>query len=316
MHKKTSSVGRPLLFFYILVIYVLLQFSWWAYLLIDLNHEVYARTEFHQPDDGISAFDKKRMMVLGEGVVFLAILVFGIVKTREAFRKEFTLARQQRNFLLSVTHEFKSPLSAIKLGLQTIQKRSLEPDQLQKIVGSAIGETNRINTLIEDTLTAARIESRNFELNRELVDWSDCCMSVGQQKSLEWEGVRTLVAEIQDGIRVQGDLQALISVLVNLVDNAHKYTPIPGTITIRLKTLNQTAVLEVIDTGPGIPASERQSVFQKFYRLGNEETRRTTGTGLGLYIVKNLVDLHNGKVSISDHKPSGAVFKVTLPLAH
>jgi len=312
---NTSPMSRPLLFFYILVIYVLLQFSWWAYLLIDLNHEVYAQSELAIEGGGLTAFDKKRMMVLGEGVVFLAILVFGIYKTREAFRKEFTLARQQRNFLLSVTHEFKSPLSAIKLGLQTIQKRNLEPSQLQKIVGSAIGETNRINALIEDTLTAARIESRNFELNRELVDWSDCCMSVAQQKSLEWEGLRELITDIQDGIRVQGDQQALISVLVNLVDNAHKYTPLEGSITVRLKSVGQSAILEVIDTGPGIPANERHSVFQKFYRLGNEETRSTTGTGLGLYIVKNLVDLHKGKVSISDHHPQGAVFKVTLPMA-
>jgi signal transduction histidine kinase len=313
---NTSPMSRPLLFFYILVIYVLLQFSWWAYLLIDLNHEVYAQTEQPIADSGLTAFDKKRMMVLGEGVVFLAILVFGIYKTREAFRKEFTLARQQRNFLLSVTHEFKSPLSAIKLGLQTIQKRNLEPSQLQKIVGSAIGETNRINALIEDTLTAARIESRNFELNRELVDWSDCCMAVAQQKSLEWEGLRELTTDIQDGIRVQGDQQALISVLVNLVDNAHKYTPIQGSISVRLKSAGQSAILEVIDTGPGIPPNERQSVFQKFYRLGNEETRSATGTGLGLYIVKNLVDLHKGKVAISDHSPHGAVFRVTLPMAH
>ncbi|MGR6087219.1 MAG: sensor histidine kinase [Arcticibacter sp.] len=312
---KPASLSRPLLFFYILVIYVLLQFSWWAYLLIDLNREVYGQAMATGSDEAFSNFDKKKMMVLGEGLVFLAILVFGIYKTREAFRKEFALARQQRNFLLSVTHEFKSPLSAIKLGLQTIQKRDLDPSQLQKLVGSAIHETDRIHMLLEDTLTAARIESRNFELNMELVDWSDCCTSVAHRKSIEWEGKRQLQVNVEDGIRVQGDQQALISVLVNLLDNADKYSPKEGVINIQLKSNENEAVLSVSDNGPGVPASERQAVFQKFYRLGNEETRRTTGTGLGLYIVKNLVNLHRGKVTIGENHPSGAVFRVTLPLS-
>jgi len=265
---KPASLSRPLLFFYILVIYVLLQFSWWAFLLIDLNREVYSQGMAIGSQEAFSSFDKKKMMVLGEGLVFLAILVFGIHKTREAFRKEFALARQQRNFLLSVTHEFKSPLSAIKLGLQTIQKRDLDASQLQKLVGSAIHETDRIHMLLEDTLTAARIESRNFELNMELVDWSDCCSSVAHRKSIEWEGKRQLRMEIEDGVRVQGDQQALVSVLVNLLDNADKYSPKEGVIKVQLKSKDHEAILSVADNGPGVPASERQAVFQKFYRLG------------------------------------------------
>ncbi|MFM8951260.1 MAG: sensor histidine kinase, partial [Bacteroidota bacterium] len=176
-------------------------------------------------------------------------------------------------------------------------------------------ETDRIHMLLEDTLTAARIESRNFELNMELVDWSDCCSSVVHRKSIEWEGKRQLQVDVEDGIRVQGDQQALISVLVNLLDNADKYSPKEGVIRVQLKSKDQEAVLSVSDNGPGVPASERQAVFQKFYRLGNEETRRTTGTGLGLYIVKSLVSLHKGKVAISENQPVGTVFRVTLPIA-
>jgi len=169
---STPSLSRPLLFFYILVIYVLLQFSWWAYLLIDLNKAVYGGPSVIMPQNDASTFEQKWKMVAGEGIVFLAILVFGIYKTRQAFQKEFALARQQRNFLLSITHEFKSPLAAIKLGLQTIQKRNLDGEQMSRVVTAAISETDRINMLLEDTLMAARIESKNFELSLEVVDFS------------------------------------------------------------------------------------------------------------------------------------------------
>jgi signal transduction histidine kinase len=312
---KTPSLSRPLLFFYILVIYVLLQFSWWAYLLIDLNKVVYGSQSVILPDGDFSTFEKKWMMVAGEGIVFLAILVFGIYKTRQAFQKEFALARQQRNFLLSITHEFKSPLAAIKLGLQTIQKRNLDQDQMGRVVTAAISETDRINMLLEDTLMAARIESKNFELSIELVDFSDCCNSVIQHKQTEWTGRRKIVSSIADDVRVMGDPMALTSILVNLMDNADKYAPLGQPVQVQLDRENRDLVLTVSDFGPGIPISERNSVFRKFYRIGNEETRRTTGTGLGLYIVKNLVDLHKGRVSIGDNHPTGAVFRVTLPLA-
>jgi signal transduction histidine kinase len=205
-------------------------------------------------------------------------------------------------------------LAAIKLGLQTIQKRSLDPDQMGKVVTAAISETNRINTLLEDTLMAARIESKNFELSLELVDFSDCCSSVIQHKQTEWTGRRQVHSSIAEDIRVMGDPMALTSILVNLMDNADKYSPKGQPVQVDLVRENKELVLTVSDLGSGIPPSERSAVFRKFYRLGNEETRRTTGTGLGLYIVKNLVDLHKGRVSVGDNQPSGAVFRVTLPL--
>src|SRR5687768_8527326 len=125
---------RPLVLFYLLVFYVLLQFSWWAYLLIQLNQEVYLhKTELIELKEPVAlaresvelskGLRNRGIMVAGEGFVFLTILVIGIFKTRQAFYKEFSLARQQKNFLLSITHEFKSPLAAIKLNLQTLQKR-------------------------------------------------------------------------------------------------------------------------------------------------------------------------------------------------
>ena len=151
---------RPLVLFYILVFYVLLQFSWWAYLLIELNDDVYRnKIELleNKHHDVISLnrekarferdLHKSWQMVLGEGTVFLILLLVGIYITRHAFRREEVLNRQQRNFLLSITHEFKSPLAAVKLNLQTIQKRHLEDQQKEDVLRKAIMETERIETL-------------------------------------------------------------------------------------------------------------------------------------------------------------------------
>src|SRR5688572_4877357 len=177
---------RPLVIFYLLVIYVLLQFSWWAYLLIELNKEVYRyKTEIVQLRERATGsttttqttfeynLKERFAMVAGEGLVFLAILIFGIYKTRDAFRKEVSLARQQKNFLLSITHEFKSPLAAVKLNLQTLQKRELDKEQQEHMITRALGETERIHNLIENALLAARIESHSFILQKEEFNFSD-----------------------------------------------------------------------------------------------------------------------------------------------
>ena len=137
--EVSPAFYQPLVLFYILVFYVLLQFSWWSYLLIDLNDEVYQYKfellEAKHSDPAELAETKKVYekklhqrwsMVLGEGGVFLSLLLFGIYRTNIAFKREVELTRQQKNFLLSVTHEFKSPLAAVKLNLQTLQKHHLD----------------------------------------------------------------------------------------------------------------------------------------------------------------------------------------------
>ncbi len=180
---------RPLLLFYLLVIYVLLQFSWWAYLLVELNKEVYQHkielAASRHPSEAVEQEEKLQkdlherwVMVAGEGIVFMTLLIAGIYMTRNAFRKEVVLARQQKNFLLSITHEFKSPLAAIKLSIQTLQKRVLTRDQQENILTKALNETDRIHNLIENALLAARIESHSYKLQIEEFNLSECIRSL------------------------------------------------------------------------------------------------------------------------------------------
>lgn len=316
---------KPLLFFYALVLYILLQFCWWSYLLVKLNDEIYEQKVQLLELQKIPGHDVKEeehellrnlhnrwMMIAGEGVVFGLLLLAGIHLTQRSFKKEYTLSRQQRNFLLAVTHEFKSPLAAIKLSLQTLQKHQLDKEQQTKILNRAIMETNRIDTLVENALAAARYEDKSFHLNKEQVNLSELVEeAIAMRHGINQKGLK-LDGDVQPGIFIHGDSLALQSAVLNLIDNAEKYSPENGTIRVQLKERDKHVILSVSDNGPGIPAHERKKIFEKFYRVGNEETRAAKGTGLGLYIVWNVALLHGGKVFIKDNQPHGAVIEMIL----
>ena len=319
-----KGIGRPLLIFYILVSYVLLQFSWWAWLLVDLNTEIVHQREYiselkndaalQQEHAAFEKEKKKRItMVLGEGTVFLSLLIVGIYHTRRAFRKEFSLARQQKNFLLSITHEFKSPLAAVKLSLQTMQKRELEKQKQQEIIRRALIETERIHLLVENVLFAARLESENFETYFEIIDLSDFLRQIVRDFVQRQDHDHEISEIVAPGISVRGDKIALTSMVYNLIENAEKYSPEGTKIEVGLSRNASEALITIRDEGPGIPENERSRVFEKFYRIGNEDTRRTKGTGLGLFIVQHIVNLHKGSVKIRSNHPNGTVFEIRLP---
>ncbi|MFM1745655.1 MAG: hypothetical protein RLZZ630_1592 [Bacteroidota bacterium] len=322
-------MSRPLLLFYILVVYVILQFSWWAYLIIDLNHQILenriAITELVNHQSGSLASEKIAMnqelqqkirMVYGEGFVFLLLLVFGMYKIRRAFYTEFALARQQKNFLLSITHEFKSPLAAIKLNLQTLQKRggNLNTGQTEEILHRSLIETDRIHELVENVLLAARLENQGYEIIPEEIQLSDFLRDLIDHHQKRQNRYHNFNTQLVKDIVVSGDRLALSSLFNNLIENAEKYAPEGTVISITLTTGQGEAVVVVEDQGPGIPERERSQIFKKFYRIGNEDTRKTKGTGLGLYIAQHIVSLHGGKIAVKSGAPTGAQFEIRLPL--
>jgi signal transduction histidine kinase len=103
--------------------------------------------------------------------------------------------------------------------------------------------------------------------------------------------------------------------LNNLLENAVKYTPADKPVTISLQLKNNSAVIQIADNGPGIPDAEKGKVFNKFYRIGNEETRKSKGTGLGLYLTSKIIKQHNGKIAVMDNVPSGCIFEIMLPVS-
>lgn len=317
---------RPLLIFYILVIYILVQFCWWAYLLVDLNREVYKHKvellELTVKDDAMlkAAKDKSRthlhqkwLMIAGEGFVFLSLLLTGIFLIWKSFTKEIYLAKRQKNFLLSVTHEFKSPLAAVKLNLQTMQRHKLDEEAKLEIIKNAVYETDRLNEMVDNILKAARIETHNLDLQKTEFNLSSCIRESLRSKIQHVEEPGQIMLDIEDDVNITGDPLAIASVLLNLVDNAEKYADKYLDLEISLRQNNTQAILKVKDHGIGIPGDEKKKIFEKFYRVGSEETRKTKGTGLGLYIVKHIVAMHNGTVNVTDNKPKGTVFEIVFP---
>ncbi len=285
--------------FYVLGFYVVFQFAWWTYLLVELSAEI------NTPD----AQEKQFIMIIGEGLVFFSLLLIGLWKIRSSIQKEIKMSKRQNNFLLSVTHELKTPLASNKLNLQTLIKRkSLDREQQEQLLTQALNENNRLEDMIENILTATRIENQHFKLNLEVCNLSEKV----NQITNNWAKNRIPVQlNITADIMCKVDLFIIKTVLHNLLENAYKYAGKAATIEVYLRKDKDNIVWGVKDNGKGIPQRYRKDIFNKFFRIGSEETRGQTGTGLGLYLVKNLLFFHGDTISYMPNVPQGSHFEIT-----
>ncbi|HET6243176.1 MAG: GHKL domain-containing protein [Bacteroidetes bacterium] len=315
--------SKPLFIFYLLVGYVCLQFIWWAFMLFELNNELSqkkAELLVSKQEQGIiqnetlpelkGKLHKKWLMIAGEGTVFLILLIVGIAKTHSTFKKEIALSDQQKNFLLSITHELKSPLASNKLHLQTLLKHELAREKQQALLLSALNDTERLISLADNLLMAAKIDSNTFDLLLESTDLAKLIENTISNAEHLKKNKHTIKLDLQAEIFFPVDRLTFPSILLNLYENAVKYSPNETEIHISLNKKNRQIFINVSDEGSGIPELERDRVFQKFYRIGNEETRKTKGTGLGLFIVKNLVEKHNGVIHVKNNNPKGSTIEI------
>lgn len=310
-------------FFYLLVAYIFVQFAWWTYSMFQLNNEIsHLKTELNllkgesveevilNGNEINTKLHKRWIMISSEGAVFIGILLLGILQIRKTFKKEAELAHQQKNFLLSVTHELKSPIASTKLQLQTLQKHELDREKQKEILANAISDTDRLNNLVENILLAAKIENSFFELHKEKINLSEYIADGMKQTIESFNYKQKVVLDIEKEIYLSIDKTSFPSIILNLFENAIKYSPENSTVTLCLKKQNQKIILSVKDEGIGILDEEKENIFQKFYRVGSEETRKSKGTGLGLYIVDYLVKQHNGIISVKNNVPKGSIFEV------
>ena len=286
---------KPITIFYFLVLYALAELTWWGYLLIASNA-------------------KRMPMILGEGSVFLIILLVGIYFFQRTIKKESEFHQQQQNFLLSVTHELKSPLAAIKLVLQTLVKRDLTKDKRDQLIGNSIEDVGRLDDLVENMLLATRIENNSYSYPKELFNFSELVKSIYDRAIITSENTRNFQQQIEENISIMGDRFALGSLINNILENAIKYSPTGAAIQVQLYQQTNKVFFIVADQGVGIPTSERQKIFQKFYRSGNELTRKNKGTGLGLFIVAQVAKNHQAKVLVSNNQPKGTIFEIIFNL--
>jgi len=255
---------------------------------------------------------RRMIMFITEGVVFLGFLLWGIFHLANSFVQSMALKRRQNNFLLSVTHEFKTPLAGIKLLNQTLQKRDLSPNLQHELLNKSNHEVARLSKLIDQVLEAARLDT-SFHLEKEKINFSALVAETLEGFSERFEeGEFEIEKKIQAGIFVMGNEMALRSILSNLIDNAMKYSGQEKQLGISLEITGDHCLLKVADQGIGISEEEKGRLFTMFYRIGTEETRTTQGTGLGLYLVHRLVKFLGGSVEVRNNSPKGSIFEIRL----
>lgn len=257
--------------------------------------------------------DSRTTQYIAEGATFLIVILIGAAVVYGSFTRRMLVSRQQNNFMLAVTHELKSPIAAIKLNLQTLEKHQLDEDKRNLLIDRCIKESNRLNDLCNNMLFTSQIEGRQYRPAMATFNLSEMLEDVVEE--FAGRSSRRFDEDIAEGCKVTGDAPMLRIAVNNLVENAIKYTSADKPISVSLVREQQHATISIADNGPGIPDAEKKRVFNKFYRIGNEESRKAKGTGLGLYLCSRIVAQNGGAIAVRDNMPSGAVFEIKLPLA-
>lgn len=292
------------LIFYVLGFYVVLQFAWWGYHLIQIS------SQLQQVNNQVNS---KTTMIIGEGFVFFILLVVGLWRIKVSINKDHKLSERQNNFLLSVTHELKTPIASNKLYLQTLVKHDFPIEKREELLKKALIENQRLEEIVEMILTATRIENQTFQLHKEWIDLNEMLSQLAENEN-SILGKEWVVFEAKDNVKVQVEADAFMikTIVRNLIENALKYAPNSDKIVVFLRRDNSRVKFGVQDNGPGIPAENQRLVFKKFIRLENEETRSQKGTGLGLFIASEFSRLNGGKLNYLPNKPKGSIFEITL----
>lgn len=233
-----------------------------------------------------------------------------------------TLARleqsfeQLRRFTADASHELRTPLTAIRsVGEVGLQKEG-DIYYYRDIIGSMLEEANRLTQLVDSLLTMSRADAGTLRLNRRTWQLLDLVReSISFLDVLADEKAQSLSIQGHDNIFVTVDRLILRQALVNLVDNALKYSPAGGAVFVRVGSYTNEAFIEVEDNGPGIAAEHHSKIFDRFYRIDKARSREAGGTGLGLAITKWAVQVHGGRIEVESELGKGALFRIRLPLA-
>jgi len=253
---------------------------------------------------------------LAVGTLAFSLMIVGFSIYLVLTIKEVKLNQRQANFLDSVTHELKSPIASLKLYLETLSMREMEEAKRRHFYDVMENELDRLDGLINQLLEVGRLDAIGHESEEEriLLDEliRDCATSAAVHQKVNLDSVFSFELE---PLRIQSRRLVLEMIFRNLLDNAIKYGGTPPQVYVRLfRDEKNRVIARITDRGDGISADQRNKIFRIFYRGGNELERRTKGTGLGLYIVRTLVYLLKGRVSVqSGEDERGTVFEIQLP---
>jgi heavy metal sensor kinase len=234
-----------------------------------------------------------------------------------------TLSRLQdaferlRRFTADASHELRTPLTAMRSVGEVALRNPLDASAYRDVIGSMLEEVDRLTRLVESLLTLTRADSGAVQLATETVDLGALVGNViDQLRVLADEKQQNLQLRAPAPVHVMADGALIRQALMNLIHNAIKFTPPGGTISVELKARNSgQAMIEVRDSGPGIPAAHRDRIFDRFYRVDTSRSREEGGVGLGLAIARWAIEANGGQIELASDGGKGSSFRVLLPAA-
>ncbi|MEA2487705.1 MAG: two-component system, OmpR family, phosphate regulon sensor histidine kinase PhoR [Actinomycetota bacterium] len=271
--------------------------------------------------EGMRRFNELDLATLGLFAEHAAIAIGNarlFEAEREAVLRLEDLDRQKNEFVATVSHELKTPLTAIIGAAKTVSRKGpkMDPDVHANFLAMIERQGYRLLRLVEDVLTTAHIESGGRRLKREQVDLTSTAEMVIEDLS-EAKVSAGRVVRLESNpkpVRAWCDQIAMQQILVNLIDNAFKYSPEGTPVDVRLFQMDDEVLIEVTDYGFGIPAEQLEAIFKRFRQVDSSSTRKVGGFGLGLYIVKSLIDAHRGWVDVESVVDKGTTFRVHIPM--
>ncbi len=317
--NKVFRFGNFSFWFWILFIYILAALVWWFISLERQSREMTSLklkelkkddTQYVVKLEEIQLNQKRQSTkFIGEGLTFLALIVTGAGFVYRSIRKQIEVSSLQQNFMMAITHELKTPIATTRLSLETLLRRKLDDVQQQKLLLSALSETNRLNILTNNILLASQMEEKTFQRENEQLNLADLIETVVNDYKNRYPQ-RRIEASADKDLYIDGDELLMQIALSNLIDNALKYAPKESPVYVDLMEDEYYIQIKVSDEGPGIADEEKRKIFQKFYRSGSENTRKAKGTGLGLYLTKKIIEQHNGDIFVMNNTPSGSIFVI------
>lgn len=316
---KTKSI---FFVYWILLLYVLAALVWWFIALSrqneqltqmkidDLNKKA-ANYSSHQQEI-LKQKANKNAQYLGEGSIFCLLIIAGAVFLFRAVNKQLKESRRQEGFFMAITHELKTPIAVAQLNLETLQKHQLDEDKKKQLIDNTLQETQRMNSLCNNLLLTSQLESGRQMLTPENICMNDLLRSCIQAAMARYPKNNFVLLE-KAVCDIRADVFLMTMAVNNLIENAVKYADKNAAVSMALEVKQGRVIMSVADEGPGIADADKKQVFKKHYRIGNEATKKSKGTGLGLYLVQRIIKAHNGYIEIQDRQPKGSVFVISLP---
>lgn len=255
------------------------------------------------------------------GIILFTLLIAGVVLNTVFLVREVRRNERQDSFLNAVTHELKTPIASIRLYLETLQRRSVDEQQRQQFYANMLTDSDRLLATVEQVLKAGELGQRHRLQNRVLINLeplvADCIAITLQRHHLPPEAILLERVPGEVHLRVMGIIEDLRTAVLNILDNAVKYSPEGVHIRCSLSITHYTwATLRITDTGIGLPPNQHKRIFRRFYRVPGRTMLRIKGTGLGLFLVRNIVRQHGGAVEASSPGLNqGTTITLTLPVA-